>query len=364
MTGLQHNFQTPYSEGWNLSFQYALTPTLSLTAGYVGNSTHHLELFKGANAVSQILPPDTCLEAPSCPGQTISYVPFPDFSTGQTYQTTDGNSYYHSLQTTLEKRLSSGLNLLATYTWSRCRGDAADLLNGTAIGAYRAVNVPGAGIKADYGDCDFDIRQVFHFSGGYQLPFGQGKHFLGKAGRATNLIVGGWSTQWIATVEGGQPMTLQCNDGPAAGVGCYDYIIPGVNRHGSGAPDHFLNPAAFTQPCPPPGFTQPSTCISGITGLGLLGGTASQVSGPAISRLDFSLFKEFPLSDRFRMQFRSEFFNILNHPTFNNPGFGGNGVIAIPGSTDFQDQNFGVIGSTRFPFNDPRQIQFALKLYF
>jgi len=367
MTGLQTNFQTPYSQGWNLTFEYAFTPTLTLTMGYVGNTTHHLELFKGANNVSQILPPNTCLEAPSCPGQNpnnISYVPFPDFSTGQTYQTTDGDSYYNGLQTTLEKRYSSGLNLLATYTYSRCRGDAADLLNGTAIGSYRAVDVPGAGIKYDYGDCDFDIRHVVHLSGGYELPFGKGKAFLSSASSKVNLLVGGWSTQWIATIEGGQPITLGCDDGPAAGVNCYDFTIPGVNRQGPGAPDHFLNPAAFTQPCPPPAFIQPSTCVPGLTGLALLGGTASQVSGPAIGRLDFSLFKNFRLSDRFSMQFRSEFFNILNHPTFNAPGFGGNGVIAIPGSTDFLNTAFGEIGSTRFPFNDPRQIQFALKLYY
>jgi hypothetical protein len=367
MTGLQTNFQTPYSQGWNLAFEYAFTPTLTLTMGYVGNSTHHLEIFKNTNHVSEILPPNTCLQAPSCPGQNpgnISYVPFPDFSIGQTYQTTDGNSYYNGLQTTLEKRYSHGLNVLATYTYSRCRSDAGDLLNGTAIGSYRAVEVPGAGIKADYGDCDFDIRQVVHFSGGYELPFGKGKALLGDASRTVNLMVGGWSAQWIATIEGGQPITLPCDDSPAADVGCYDFINPGVNRHGSGAPDHFLNPAAFNQPCPPPAFIQPSTCISGLTGLALLGGTASQVSGPAISRLDFSLFKQFQLSDRFHLQFRSEFFNILNHPTFNAPGFGGNGVVAIPGSTDFLNTAFGQIGSTRFPFNDPRQIQFALKLYF
>lgn len=373
LTGLQANFQTPYSEGWNLSLQYALTPTLSLTMGYVGNTTHHLEIFKGTNLVSQILPPNTCLEAPSCPGQNpnnISYVPFPNFSTGATYQTTDADSHYHGLQTTLEKRYASGVNFLATYTWSRCRSDGGDLLNGTAIGAYRAVDVPGAGIQADFGDCDFDIRHVVHFSGGYELPFGQGKRFLATASRKTDLLVGGWSTQWIATVEGGQPITLSCDDGPAAGVGCYDFTIPGVNRHGSGAPDHFLNPAAFTQPCPPPGFTQPTDaqgnlqCIPGLTGLALLGGTASQVSGPAISRVDFSMFKNFRLSERFRLQFRGEFFNILNHPTFNSPGFGGNGVIAIPGSTDFRNTAFGQIGSTRFPFNDQRQIQFALKLYY
>lgn len=357
-TGLQNNFQTPYTEGWNMTFEYAFTPSVTLTMGYVGNASHHLEIFKGANNVTQILAPDATTCGSGAP------IAFPDLGCSITYQTSDGNSHYNGLQTTLEKRFTNGLNFLTTYTYSRCRSDAGDLLNGTAIGSYRAVDIPGVGIQADYGDCDFDIRNVVHFSGGYQFPFGKGKHFMANAGRAANLIVGDWSTQWIATVEGGQPMTLHCDAGTAAGVGCYDFTVPGVDRHGSGGPDHFLNAAAFNQPCPPQGFSQPSTCISGISGLGLLGGTASQVSGPGISRLDFSLFKDFKLTERYRMQFRSEFFNILNHPTFNAPGFGGNGVVALPGSTDFLDANFGKIGSTRFPFNDPRQIQFALKLYF
>ena len=357
-TGLQYNFQTPYTEGWNFTFEYAFTPTLTLTAGYVGNSTHHLEIFKGANNVTQILPPDATTCGPGAP------IAFPDLGCSITYQTTDGNSHYNGLQTSLEKRFAGGLSFLSTYTFSRCRSDAGDLLNSTAIGAYRAVDIPGVGIQADYGDCDFDIRHVFHFSGGYQLPFGKGRHFLNSAGRGLDLLVGNWSMNWIATVEGGQPITLPCDTSPAAGVGCNDFIIPGVNRHGSGAPDHFLNPAAFTQPCPPPGFQQPATCVAGLSGLALLGGPPTQVSGPGIGRWDFSLFKDIPLNERFRLQFRSEFFNILNHPTFNAPGFGGNGVRALPGSTDFLSANFGRIGSTRFPFNDPRQIQFALKLYF
>ena len=75
----------------------------------------------------------------------------------------------------------------------------------------------------------------------------------------------------------------------------------------------------------------------------------------------FRLFKNFKLTERFRLQFRSEFFNILNHPNFNAPG---TGAGAIPGSLDFKSPNFGQIGSTRDAPNDPRQIQFALKLYY
>jgi hypothetical protein len=88
--------------------------------------------------------------------------------------------------------------------------------------------------------------------------------------------------------------------------------------------------------------------------------------------LDFSIFKNFPFKDRFRLQFRSEVFNIFNHPNFNAPGFGGNGVNSVPGSLNFTPNSdgtfgshtFGRIGSTRDNPFDPRQIQFALKLYF
>jgi hypothetical protein len=130
----------------------------------------------------------------------------------------------------------------------------------------------------------------------------------------------------------------------------------------------FLNPLAFTQPCVlgagnAPVADSPAGCVP-LTGVDALGGGPLQIAGPTFKRLDFSTFKEFPLSERFRLQFRAEFFNILNHPNFNAPGFGGNGVVAVPGSLNFTNANFGKIGSTRDAPGDPRQIQFALKLYY
>jgi len=107
---------------------------------------------------------------------------------------------------------------------------------------------------------------------------------------------------------------------------------------------------------------QPFGCIP-LTGLAALGGSPTQVAGPGFGRLDLSLCKDFRFADRFRLQFRSEFFNILNHPNFNPPGFPGNGVVS-PGSLDFKSSNFGKIDSTRDSPSDPRQIQFALELYY
>ena len=101
-----------------------------------------------------------------------------------------------------------------------------------------------------------------------------------------------------------------------------------------------------------------------LTGAGVLGSKPGQITGPGFRRLDFSLFKQFQISERFSVQFRSEFFNILNHPNFNAPAFGGNGVVSVGGSGNPTSASFGAIGSTRDAPYDPRQIQFALKLYY
>jgi len=137
----------------------------------------------------------------------------------------------------------------------------------------------------------------------------------------------------------------------------------GLHTDANGKLNWFGNPSAFSQPCvlgsnPP----APTGCVS-LTGTDALGGL-TQVPGPGFHRLDFSIFKNFPFKDRFRLQFRSEIFNVFNHPNFNAPGFGGNGVVAISGSATYNSTAFGEIGSTRDAPNDPRQIQFALKLYY
>jgi hypothetical protein len=89
------------------------------------------------------------------------------------------------------------------------------------------------------------------------------------------------------------------------------------------------------------------------------------VPGPGFHRADVSIFKNFAIKERLTVQFRTEIFNILNHPNFNAPNFGGNGVVAVSGAGDFTNlTNFGKIGATRDAPYDPRQIQFALKLVF
>jgi hypothetical protein len=374
LRGIQFDYQTPYSIGTNFTLQYEVTPSLSVQAGYVGTFGRHLEVFPNSNLPTALLPPNTPLTngASGTGGLPAAQggLPFPDFAQGASYAMTAGSSYYHGLQTSVTKKLAYGLDFLFSYTYSKVRSDSSDLLNGFAsAGGYRAPYIPGMGIHGDYGLANFDIRNVVHFSGSYQLPFGEGQKFLGDAGGIKNAVLGGWALVWATTLQGGQPFQLACPSGTAAGTQCLSFIRAGSHPRTSlhKTPDGnlgMLNAAAFAQPCEVGSTTTPTNCIPlpGILALG--GAQPTQIEGPGYHRLDFSIFKNFQLSERFRLEFRSEFFNILNHPNFNYPGFGGNGVVAVSGSTNFNNSTFGEIGSTRDAPYDSRQIQFGLKLYF
>ena len=370
LQGLSFAYRTPYTLGGNLTLQYQIQPTLSVQAAYVTTQGRHLQQGIGANGVQQILPSGTA---------TSGFVPFPGFG-GGSYQATIGNSSYNGLQTKIEKTYQGGLNFLVTYTWSKTFSDAGDLLNGGNTATGRAPWVPGFGIGKDRGLADFNITHVFHLSGGYALPFGKGKRYMGGAGRLADAVLGGWSVNAITTLQGGQPLTINCPTSTTAGTNCYALKVPGqsqklgLHTDANGGLSWFGNPAAFTQPCVlggSPGATvpipdSPAGCVP-LNGFGALGGGPSTTVTPGFRRLDFSMFKNFKLSERFTLQFRSEFFNIFNHPNFNAPGFGGNGVVAIGGSTNFlpgSNSTFGEIGSTRDAPYDPRQVQFALKLYY
>jgi len=371
LRGIQFNYQTPYTMSGNFTLQYQVTPTFTVQAAYVTSLARHLEVFPGSNNPTAILPINTQLtNTPGANGTvgtgalaaSAGGLAWPDFGGNNSYAATTGNSHYNALQTRAEKRFGSGLDFLATYTWSQTRTDALDLLNGGSLSGYRAPDIPGLGIPFDYGLADFDIRNVVHLSGGYELPFGTGKRFLAQPGTA-NKLFGGWSIQPILVLEGGQPMTLTCptNTVSTTTTNCYDLIVPGqplgrdLHIDANGKINFFTNPKAFAQPTP---------CTAAPCPVSALGGPATQIAGPPFKRLDFSTFKNVKLTERFTLQFRAEFFNIFNHPNFNAPGFGGNGVVAVSGSGNFTSSTFGEIGSTRDAPYDPRQIQFALKLYY
>ena len=384
LQGLQFNYGTPRTYSANLTVQYSLTHAISAQAAYVFTQGSDLQGGVGYQNVTQILPNNVSSTKSGCKTSTHDYgvfpsdscVPFPDFG-GGSYQATYGESTYHSLQTKVEDQMSNGLTFLLAYTWSKAMSDAGDLLNGGSTGGLRAYNVPGLGPRFDWAPANFDLRNVFHFSGGYQLPVGKGQKYMNSGGIG-DAILGGWAVNWITTLQGGQPINFGCPTGTTAGTGC-NVVKTGDAQLGiksktiDGGPRPFWinNAAAFNQPCKlsdasgviAPDPSSISNCLP-LDGAAALGSKPGQVAGPGFHRLDFSVFKKFPITERFSTEFRAEFFNILNHPNFNAPNFGGNGVVAIGGSGNITDPHFGEVGSTRDNPYDPRQIQFALKLYY
>lgn len=336
LRGIQLHYKTPYVQSYNLSLQYQLTGKDSVEAGYVASLSRHLETFVGTNQQSILLPPGV---------DPQPYVPFPDFARGSSFADTIGTANYHSLQTKYERRFAQGLTALVSYTFSKTRTDAGDLLSGGNVSGFRAPSVSGWGIQKDMGLAPFDIRHAITASGTYDLPFGKGQHYMSNAPWAAQLLLGNWSTNWILTLDTGQPQTIDCTQTTGAGTGCYALYTGADPYGGSHNVSQFYNPAAFKNPGV---VTQ-----VGQTDFSPLGGGNTQVSGPPFRRLDFSAFKSFPIDEHKRIEFRAEFFNLTNTPAFANPG-----------NLNFQDTtNFGAIYSTRDAPNDAREIQFALKFY-
>jgi hypothetical protein len=347
LTGEDYHVKTPYTQGYNLTLQYELSRNDTVSLGYVGNTVRHLGVYIGPNTPSEILPPGL---------NTLNYSPYPDFAPGGTYSSFAGDSFYNSMQLNYERRLNHGFSVLANFTWSKCRTDAVDVLNETALN-YRAALLPGFGIQGDYGLCDFDIPKVFHLSGEWDVPVGKGRQYLANSNGIVDALIGGWSTNWILTLENGQPGTVPCVISTTSGFGCDALLVPGNSIYAANrGVNDWLNPAAFASP--------PVATSIGQTNYAVLGGAPAQFLGPGFHRLDFSLFKNFRVTEKTHLEFRAEIFNLTNTPNFSAPGFGGNGVTAAPGSLDYTSSTFGTINSTRDGQNDQREIQFALKFYF
>jgi hypothetical protein len=336
LRGIQLNYKTPYVQSYNLTLQYQLAPSTTIEAGYVGSQSQHLETFVSANNPSVLLPPGTNI---------TPYLPFPNFAPGASYDATIGTADYNSLQAKLERRFAKGLSALVAYTFSKTLTDAGDLLSGGGVGGFRAPDVPGFGIQGDWGLAPFDIRNSFTASGTYDLPFGRGRTYMTSPSKLADALLGGWSFNWILTLHDGPPQTINCTLSTGADNGCYA-LYTGASLYAGQSVEHFYNAAAFTNPAV---VTQ-----VGQTNFGPLGGGNTQVTGPAFHRLDFSLFKSFPITERKRFELRIEAFNLTNTPNF-----------ALPTSTNFLDTvDFGKITATVDNPNDPRELQVALKFYF
>ncbi|MGH9665098.1 MAG: TonB-dependent receptor, partial [Bryobacteraceae bacterium] len=335
LNAVQYNFQTPYIEGTNFTTQYQISANQSFSLGYVGSLGRHLMTLPNINRVSEILP--TSVTA-------TPYLPFPGFAQNMSYTTTDGNSFYYSIQAKYEHRFSGGFNLLAAYTWSQVRNDVSDVLFSTL--SYRAPYLPGFGIQGDYGLANFNVHNATHISGGYELPFGKGKRFF-NGGGLRNVFIGGWRIDGLMTLQSGTPLTIPCTISTTNGMGCDALMVTGQGLYtGAHTVAHWINAAAFANP--------PAATAIGQTDFGPLGGAPTQVIGPRFHRADVTLAKSWRTTEKTRVEFRADVFNVTNTPN-----------VAQPGTLNFgSTKTFASITSTRDNPDDPRELQLSLKFYF
>ncbi len=226
-----------------------------------------------------------------------------------------GNNYnaisrYNALQGGVTKRYSYGLTFQANYVWSHFLDEQDSAGWGSRGGSQRwqIGNSP----RANYGNSNFDIPHAFKGIVSYELPFGKHKEYLNH-NEMTNVIAGGWRVSGTFIKQSGNPFTVfdsGADNNSQCGNGCTLYLnrvsnpysnIPAITTQGIS----YFNPAAFTHP-------NKATFAFGTEGRNTL-------RGPKLSVVDLSLAKEFHVKERFGLQLRADFVNVLNHPSFQPP---------------------------------------------
>ncbi len=321
-------FANSYVQNWNLNIQQELTPTLGVTVGYFGSKGTHLRLSRNMNQpIGGVLPfptlvsssdvPCTLFRRPgdACPSLLVI-----------TQVDSVGNSNYNSLWITADKRMSHGLQFGASYQWAKSFD--YNSRNSQGIVLQDSFNP-----RDNYGLADFDARHhvVVHYL--YELPLGQ---FGGP-----RRLVEGWRLSGALTAQSGNPVTITMS-GVSSLTNVAQTVRPDqVGDPGSGVPPgFFFNRSAFAPPAAGQFGNSPRN---------------EAVIGPKFFNWDFSITKVTAVTERVKTEFRTEFFNLFNHPNFGQP----NGICCAG--------NFGKITNTRTPsgdFGSARQIQFALKLLF
>lgn len=321
---IQRDFRTPYMQHWNFNIQQELGHSRVLEVAYVGSKGTKLV---SARDFNQPLQPSAAPFNPR-PDQLFADINILE---------SRASSNYNSLQVKFQQRLSNGLQLLSSYTWSKSIDDASNFFTSAGDPNFPqdSYNVRGERARSN-----FDVRQRLSVSYSYDLPFGKGQRYISDSGWMTSFLTG-WQTFGIVTLQTGRPFTVALstdfdNSGTgfsSLGFGANDRPnLVGDPRLSTRTPGQWFNTAAFSLP-PFGNF--------GSAGRNIL-------DGPGYQNVNASLVKNTALKERVSLQLRAEFFNLFNRPNFNLP------------DNFFGSPTFGQILSAQ----SPRHIQFGAKLLF
>jgi hypothetical protein len=324
------HYKPPQVIEWSFGVQSELGNNWAAEVDYVGNKGYYLGYLH--------LPGNQ--PAPTPPLESVqAHRPYPDFGEFL-YTSSDAKSNYNSLQGKLTKRFSQGFTFLASYTWQAgFDNNEGDEGFGGAVAQTDGQN--DNCIPCNYGPTYDDAHDRFVFSGVWELPFGRGQKF-GNVGGVVDEIIGGWRASGIFSFQTGFPFPVlspvDYSNSQSANLYA-DRVCNGNN--GPQTVEQWFNTSCFT--------------VDGLkaaeqAGVPRYGNQQrNDLTAPHFSDIDFALLKDFSITERYRLQFRAETYNTVNHASFGYPG-----VSVGTGS-------YGLITYTT---NSNREIQFALKLLF
>jgi hypothetical protein len=314
------DFQPSTMATWNLKLERQVGANWLFSAGYVGNSGYHLN--SNQYGRRQINP---AIYAPgaSTVANTQARRPYKNFSVVSLIPS-DFNSNYHSLQLNVEKRFSRGLQLLANYSWSKMIDNFAPPNTGNNANPYNR--------GLDRGLSNDDVPHIFHFSSVWEVPAPKAHGFVQRALR-------GWQLSSITTWQSGFPFSIR---------GGVDNSFTGINNDYAdytGAASPWLHGLSHAQQVQR--FF--NTSVFTVNAIGTFGNAGKNIlRGPGFFNTDLGLVKNTAITERARIQFRAEFFDLFNNVHFGQPG----AVLGQP--------SFGKITSAA----DPRILQLTLKFVF
>ena len=315
--GVSPDFRTPYVQNYNLNVQQQLSSNTVLQVGYVGSRGTKLSLLRSINPVVN--------------GQRLLINQFPTLGAINMLETI-ANSNYNSLQTQLRMTRYKGFTLTANYTWQKALDNGSNVRN--------ALPANSNDLRREYGLANFDIRSIFTGFVTYDVP-----SFGSKLPRLTK----GWQLNSLFTFHSGEPLDLLSGTNRSLTLDNRDRVdVVG---------DAFSGVAARATPFGAIPYFNPRAFAAAATGtFGNIG--RNVLRGPGFGAVDFSIFKETPITERIRTQFRVEIFNILDRANLANPGQNLNAAAS-----------FGLITNTRngasapgIGFGEPRNVQLALKI--
>ena len=349
---------TPYTQQWHMGLEYQLPRDTVLEVSYAGSRGLKLFAFYNGNQTTPTADPTEATAprrpannaAPGASGPCALATPSNcnpalDTSIGTFRSNTQSN--YNSLQVRLERRYSHGLQYEAAYTFAHALDNASSASLGSVNnGDFRDQRFP----NAEYGNADFDVRHRFVLSYVYDLPFGRGRMFAKNASGFLNQVLGNWQMSGVFSAATGNYYTAtdivsvsNSDCGGTVGFNCARPNLVGNPNASPCAPGTLFNTCAFAD-----------NTVQGTFG----NAGRNIIQGPGYKTWDTSLVKQFPIREQMHLEFRAEFFNILNHTNFLFGQFGA--ISAEPTPLELGQSQFGFPLAAR----DPRQIQFALKFYF